>query len=146
MHCPFTYHGKTLGTSLQWEQFAGHHPSGRAEAGCEERHVNAQKDKLCKRRSVVLGRVGGYTGNRHDELTRAHAERTDEKNWATTESVDTVQSRERREDVDQVDDDLKNERVGELLNVFSEVRSAVVDLILMSSAVFTYRCVEFDLR
>ena len=124
-----TYHRKTLGASLQREQFAGHHPGGRAEAGCEERHVDAQEHELCKRRPVIFGRVGGYAGNRHDELTRSHAERTDEKDWATTESVNAVQSRKRCEDVDQVDDDLKDECVGELLDVFGKIRGAVVNLI-----------------
>jgi hypothetical protein len=124
-----TYHRKTLSTSLQREQFAGHHPSGRAEAGCEERHVNAQEHKLCECGSVVLSRVGGYAGYRHDELTRAHAERADEKDWATTESIDAVQARKCGENVDQVDDDLEDEGVGELLHVFCEVRCTIVNLI-----------------
>lgn len=122
------YHRETFGTSLQREQFTGYHPSGRAEARCEERHINAQEDELCKRGSVVFGRVGGYTGDRHDELTRAHAERTNEKHWATTESVNAVQSRKRRENVDQIDDDLKNEGVGELLDIFCKVRGTIVNL------------------
>lgn len=120
------YHRETLGTSLQREQFASHHPSSRAEAGREERHVYAQEYKLCKRRSVVLGRVGGYTGNRHDELTRTHAERTNKKNRATTESVNAVQSRKRCENVDQVDDDLEDEGVGELLDIFGKVRGTII--------------------
>lgn len=123
-----TYHRKTLGASLQREQLASHNPGGRTEAGCEERHVDAQEYKLCKSRSIVLGRVGGYTGDGYDELTRAHAERTNQKNRAATESVDAVQSGKRRENVDQVDDDLKDESVRELLDVLSEVGSAVVDL------------------
>ena len=116
-----TYHRETLSTSLQREQFAGNHPGGGAEAGCEERHIYAQEDKLCKRGSVVLGRVGCYTSDRDDELTRAHAERTDKKDRATAESVDAVQSRKRCEDVDQVDDDLEDESVGELLDVLGEI-------------------------
>jgi hypothetical protein len=116
-----THHRKTLRTSLQREQFAGDYPSGGAEAGCEERHINAQEYKLCKRRSVVLGRVGGYTGNRHDELTRTHAERTNKKNRATTESVNAVQSGKCCENVDQVYDNLEDEGVGELLDVLGEV-------------------------
>ena len=125
----WTYHRKTFGTSLQREQFAGHYPGGRAEAGCEERHVYAQEDKLCKRGSVVLGRVGGYAGDCHDELTRAHTERTDEKNWATTESIDAVQARKCGENVDQIDDDLEDECVGELLDVLSEVRCPIINLV-----------------
>jgi hypothetical protein len=123
-----TYHRETLSTSLQREQFAGNHPGGGAEAGCEERYVYAQEDKLCKGRAVVLGCVGGYTGDRHDELTRTHTERTDKQNWATTESVNAVQSRKRRENVDQVDDDLKDEGVGKLLDIFCKVRCAIINL------------------
>jgi hypothetical protein len=125
----WTYHGKTLSTSLQREQLAGHYPGGGAEAGCEERHIYAQEDELCECGSVVLGRVGGYAGDRHDELTRAHSERADKKNWATTESIDAVQARKCGENVDQVDDDLEDECVGELLDVFCEVRRTIINLI-----------------
>jgi hypothetical protein len=124
-----TYHGKTLGASLQREQFASNYPGGRAEAGSEERHIYAQEDELCECGSVVLGRVGGYAGDCHDELTRAHAECTDEKDWATTESIDAVQARKCGENVDQVDDDLEDECVGELLDVFCEVRRTIINLI-----------------
>ena len=123
-----TYHRKTLGTSLQWEQLASHHPGGRTEAGSEERHIDAQEHELRKCGSVVLSRVGGYTGDGYDELTRTHAERTNEEYRAATESVNAVQSGKRRENVDQVDDDLKNESVRELLDVFSKVRGAVINL------------------
>jgi aminoglycoside phosphotransferase len=62
-------------------------------------------------------------------LTSAHAERSDKKDWATTESVNAVQSRKRCENVDQVDDDLENKRIGELLDVLGEIRRAVVNLV-----------------
>jgi hypothetical protein len=123
------YHRETLGASLQGEQFASHHPGGRAEARSEERHIYAQEHELCERRSVVLGRVGGYTGDRYDELTCAHTERTYEKNRTTTESVNAVQSGKCCENVDQVDDDLEDKGVGELLDVFGEVRGTVVNLV-----------------
>lgn len=123
-----TYHRKTLGTSLQWEQLASHHPGGRTEAGREERNIDAQEHELCKCRSVVLSRVRGYTGDGYDELTRAHAERTNEEYWAATEFVNAVQSGKRRENVDQVDNDLENESVGKLLDVFGKVRGTIINL------------------
>ena len=76
---------------------------------------------MCKCGAVVLGSVGGNSGDRYDELTCAHAECANKKDWATTKPVDAVQSWKRGENVDQIDYDLENECIGKLLDVLSEV-------------------------
>ena len=121
-------HRDTLGASLQGEQFSGDDPRCWAETCGEERDVHAQENELRKCGSVVLCGVGCDTGDRDDVLARSHTESTDEQDWAATEAINCPKTRESREDVDQVDDDLKNEGVGKLLDVLRKVRRAVVDL------------------
>lgn len=84
-------------------------------------------------RGVVLGRVGGHACDGHDVLANAHAKRTSKQHGSTTKAVNGVESREGHENVDEVDDDLQDECVGQLLNVVGEVRGTVVDLSFMIS-------------
>lgn len=92
----------------------------------EERDIDADERELGALRAEVGNRGCGTTGG-NNILRNTHADGSSQKNRAASEAVDCVETREGHDDVDRVDDDLQDERVGKAFDVVREERGSVVD-------------------
>lgn len=100
--------GKTLGTSLEGEQFTSNDPGDRTPGAGKEEDVDADKGDEDLVGDVV---INGGTDDGDDQLRHTHANGTEQQKRATTPLLDHVKTGEGRHDVDDVGDQGDHEGV-----------------------------------
>ena len=104
-------HGHCFGSDVEREDLTGDDPGDGAPCGGEERDIDADKSDQSLLSGDVLSRDCD-TNDGGQELANAHADGTDQEGLPSTELLDIPHARESHEDVDDIDGDSDQERVG----------------------------------
>jgi len=116
--------GHGSGTDVERVDFTSDDPSDGTPRGGEEGDVDANESD----QNLLSGRIRGRDHNTNDgdqELANGHADGTDQERPPTAELLDIPHARDSREDVDDVDSDGNQKRVGNTRVL--EKRGPVVD-------------------